>query len=52
MTSPILYALSALLGLVALITVDLAILHQSQAVGAWGCLVAIGAGVLAGRARK
>lgn len=38
--TPILYALAALLGLLALITVDLAILHQSQAIAAWGWLVA------------
>ena len=47
--TPILYALAALAALLALITVDLAILHQSQAVAAWGCVVAVGAGWIAGR---
>ena len=44
--------LAALLALAALITLDLAVLHQSQAIAAWGWVVAVGAGWLAGRARK
>lgn len=44
--------LAALLAMHALITLDLAVYHQSQAIAAWGWLVAVGAGWLAGRARK
>ena len=44
--------LAGLLALAALITLDLAVLHQSQAIAAWGCVVAVGAGWIGGRARK
>ena len=43
---------ACLLALAAIITIDMAICHQSQAVAAWGCVVAVGAGWIAGRARK
>lgn len=41
--------LATILALAALITIDLAIYHQSQAIAAWGWLVAVGAGWIGGR---
>jgi len=44
--------LAALLAMHALITLDLAICHQSQAIAAWGWVVAVVAGWIGGRSGK
>lgn len=44
--------LATLLALAALITLDLAVLHQSQAIAAWGCVVAVGAGWIGGMVKQ
>lgn len=43
---------ACLLALAALITLDLAVLHQSQAIAAWGWVVALLAGWIGGHKRK
>ena len=43
--------LAGLLALVALITIDLGVLHQSQAIAAWGWMVALLAGWIGGRVK-
>ena len=43
---------ACLLALAAIITIDMAICHQSQAIAAWGWVVAVLAGWIGGRSER